>query len=161
MFQTNLKVQELRQRGQNRAADRLEKKMFMDSRPAQLKKEFGMNDADAAAAAQREWDIQHPDRAGTIRGAWSVPGVSGMDWLKNFDKLPSALMPRNNDAPSALDWVKGKKTAKAADAAVAPGFQASAGQDVGQLLRNIYEVLKEKLPAAGPVADQLKPKKAA
>lgn len=160
MFQDNLKVQELRQRGQNRAADRLEKKMFMDSRPAQLQKEFNMNPADAAAAAQREWDIQHPDRAGTIYGAKSAPGVSGMDWLKNKDKNPGKLTPRNDDAPSALDWVKGGKQSKAAGPAAAAGFQAAAGQDVGLLLRNIFEVLKEKLPGAGPVADQLNPKKA-
>ena len=154
-FEGNLKVQELRQRGQGRAADRLEKKMFMDSRPAQLKKDFGMNDADAAAAAQREWDIQHPDRAGTIRGAKSQPTVSGLDWLKNKDKNPGKLTPRN-DEPSALDWVKGRGVGKAAGAA-APAMPAASAQDPNQWLRSIYEVLKEKLSPPGPVANQLKP----
>ncbi len=154
-FEGNLKVQELRQRGQGRAADRLEKKMFMDSRPAQLKKEFGMNDADAAEAARREWDIQHPDRAGTIRGAKSQPAVNGLDWLKNKDKNPGKLTPRN-DEPSALDWVKGRGVGKAAGAA-APAMPAASAQDPNQWLRSIYEVLKEKLSPPGPVANQLKP----
>ena len=185
MFEGNLKIQELRQRGQGRAADRLEKKMFMDTRPAQLQKEFNMNPADAAKAAQREWDIQHPDRAGTIRGARQSEAIgfggidgaknapSALDWLNRGtpatdmqrpygyqkDKNPGKLMPAN-DAPSALDWVKGGRQSKAAAPAAAAGFQAAAGQEVGQLLRNIFEVLKEKLPGAGPVADQLNPKKA-
>lgn len=154
-FEGNLKVQELRQRGQGRAADRLERKMFMDSRPAQLKKEFGMNDADAAEAAQREWDIQHPDRSGTIRGAKSAPTVSGLDWLKNKDRNPGKLTPRNDDAPSALDWVKGKGVGKAMGAA--PGAPAASAQDPNQWLRSIYEVLREKLSPPGPVANQLKP----
>jgi hypothetical protein len=153
-FEGNLKVQELRQRGQGRAADRLEKKMFMENRPAQLQKEFNMNPADAAAAAQREWDIQHPDRAGTIRGAKSQPTVSGLDWLKNKDRNPGKLTPRN-DEPSALDWVKGKGVGKAMGAA--PGAPAASAQDPNQWLRSIYEVLKEKLNPPGPVADQLKP----
>jgi hypothetical protein len=153
-FEGNLKVQELRQRGQGRAADRLEKKMFMENRPAQLQKEFNMNPADAAAAAQREWDIQHPDRAGTIRGAKSAPTVSGLDWLKNKDRNPGKLMPRN-DEPSALDWVKGKGVGKAMGAA--PGAPAASAQDPNQWLRSIYEVLREKLNPPGPVADQLKP----
>ena len=154
-FEGNLKVQELRQRGQNRAADRLEKKTFMDSRPAQLKKEFGMNDADAAEAARREWDVQHPDRAGTIRGAKSQPTVSGLDWLKNKDKNPGKLTPRN-DEPSALDWVKGRGVGNAPGAA-APAMPAASAQDPNQWLRSIYEVLKEKLSPPGPVANQLKP----
>lgn len=154
-FEGNLKVQELRQRGQGRAADRLEKKMFMDSRPAQLQKDFGMNAADAAAAAQREWDVQHPDRGGTIRGAKSQPTVNGLDWLKNKDKNPGKLTPRN-DEPSALDWVKGRGVGKAAGAA-APAMPAASAQDPNQWLRSIYEVLKEKLNPPGPVANQLKP----
>ena len=155
MFEGNLKVQELRQRGQGRAADRLEKKMFMDSRPAQLQKDFGMNAADAADAARREWEIQHPDKAGTIHGAKSAPSVSGLDWLKNKDRNPGKLTPRN-DEPSALDWVKGRGVGKAAGAA-APAMPAASAQDPNQWLRSIYEVLKEKLSPPGPVANQLKP----
>lgn len=155
MFEGNLQVQELRGKGKHRAADRLEKKMFLENRPAQLQKEFNMNPADAASAAQREWDIQRPDKAGTIRGAKSQPTVSGLDWLKNKDKNPGKLMPRN-DEPSALDWVKGRGVGKAAGAA-APAMPAASAQDPNQWLRSIYEVLKEKLSPPGPVANQLKP----
>ena len=154
-FEGNLQVQELRGKGKHRAADRLEKQLFMESRPAQLQKDFNMNPADAAAAAQREWDVQHPDKAGTIRGAKSQPTVNGIDWLKNKDRNPGKLTPRN-DEPSALDWVKGRGVGKAAGAA-APAMPAASAQDPNQWLRSIYEVLKEKLSPPGPVANQLKP----
>jgi hypothetical protein len=154
-FEGNLQVQELRGKGKHRAADRLEKKMFLENRPAQLQKEFNMNPADAASAAQREWDIQHPDRAGTIRGAKSQPTVNGLDWLKNKDRNPGKLTPRN-DEPSALDWVNGRGVGKAKGAA-APAMPAASAQDPNQWLRSIYEVLKEKLNPPGPVANQLKP----
>jgi hypothetical protein len=145
IFEGNLKVQELRQRGQGRAADRLERKNFMDSRPGQLQKEFGMPRADAAKAAEREWNVQHPDRAGTIRGARQSEAIgfcgldgaknapSALDWVKGGtyakvlkqgeilnqqDRNPGKMMPVN-DGPSALDWVKGGRQSKAAAPAAA------------------------------------------
>jgi hypothetical protein len=183
MFEGSLKVQELRNRGQNRAANRLERKNFMDSRPKQLQKEFGMNAADAAKSAEREWNVQHPDRAGTIRGARQSEAIgfgglddaknapSALDWVKGGtyakvlkqrellnqqDKNPGKMMP-GNDGPSALDWVKGGRQSKAAAPAAASGFQAAGGEETGKLLRGIYDVLKAKLPGDGPVANQLKP----
>ena len=44
--------------------------------------------------------------------------------------------------------------------AAAPGAQLPATQDTGQLLRFIYDVLKERLPGPGPVSGQLNPKNA-
>ena len=182
-FEGNLKVQELRQRGQNRAADRLERKNFMDSRPGQLQKEFGMPAADAQKAAEREWNVQHPDRAGTIRGARQSEAIgfgglddaknapSALDWAKRGtyarvlkqreilnqqDKNPGKLMPRT-EGPATFEGDTGVKAVKKNAPAAAAGFQAAAGQEVGQLLRNIYEVLREKLSPPGPVANQLKP----
>ena len=153
-FSRNLNVQELRSKGRHRAADRLEKKYFFDNRPDELKKEFGMNDADARAVAQREWDAQHP---GKIKGATAPQEGTGLDWMRARDRTSSEYDKLQN-APRPYYWGERKtaKEAKVAEAAANPSNQG--WEEVGRGLRNIYEVLQNKLGAPnGTVGNQLKP----
>jgi hypothetical protein len=152
IFEGSLEVQELRAKGRHRAADRLEKKQFLQNRPEQLQKEFGMDKWDAASVAEREWDAQHPT-PGKIKGAWAPQKSLGLGgWMSEseYDKLQNA--PR----PAYWDERKTSKEAKVAEAAAVPGAQG--WEDVGRGLRNIYEVLQNKLGAPnGTVGNQLKP----
>jgi chemotaxis protein histidine kinase CheA len=155
-FEGNLEVQELRAKGRHRAADRLEKKLFLGSRPKQLEKEFGMGAAQAAEVAQREWDAQHPV-PGKIKGATAPQQGTGFDWFTGGSSRPSEYDKLQN-SPRPAYWSERQtaKEAKVAEAAANPSNQG--WEEVGRGLRNIYEVLQNKLGAPnGTVGNQLKP----
>jgi hypothetical protein len=155
-FEGNLEVQELRAKGRHRAADRLEKKLFLGARPEQLKKEFGMTDEQATEAAQREWEAQHPT-PGRIKGATAPQQGTGFDWFTGGSSRPSEYDKLQN-APRPAYWSERQtaKEAKVAEAAANPSNQG--WEEVGRGLRNIYEVLQNKLGAPnGTVGNQLKP----
>jgi hypothetical protein len=148
-FEGNLEVQELRAKGRHRAADRLEKKLFLGSRPKQLEKEFGMGPADAEDTALREWEAQHPT-PGKIKGATVPQQGYGFGFSGTYDKL------QNSPRPAYWSERQTSKEAKVAEAAGAPAAQG--WEEVGRGLRNIYEVLQNKLGAPnGTVGNQLKP----
>lgn len=154
-FEGNLEVQELRAKGRHRAADRLEKKLFLGSRPKQLEKEFGMRPAEAEDTALREWEAQHPV-PGRIKGATAPQQGSGFSWFIG-EKGPSEYDKLQN-APRPAYWGERQtsKEAKVAEAAANPSNQG--WEEVGRGLRNIYEVLQNKLGAPnGTVGNQLKP----
>lgn len=156
IFEGSLEVQELRAKGRHRAADRLEKKQFLRNRPEQLQKEFGMGAGEAEEVAKREWDAQHPV-PGRIKGATAPQERSGLDYLRGRSTMPSEYDKFQN-SPRPAYWAERQtsKEAKVAEAAAVPGAQG--WEEVGRGLRNIYEVLQNKLGSPnGTVGNQLKP----
>jgi len=179
--QQALDVLRLRASGRNKQADRLEQKQETARRSQELQ-DAGMDPAQATKMAEEEAQLKKTKESGRrknyrgesttgFRGLaandelarrydlkplneeWVFPGL---DQMKNKDRNPGKLMPKA-DAPTTFKGVIDTGTVKKNTPASAPGLPSASGQDTGQLLRFIYDVLKERLPAAGSVANQLKP----
>ena len=180
--QQSLDVLRLRAAGRNKQADKLEQQQETARRSKELE-EAGMEPAAAAKMAKEEAQLKESmdkGRRSTYRGESPV-GFRGLkaneeladkndrtalneEWVfpgldANKDRNPGKLMPKQN-APTTFEGVIDTSTTKKNTPAAAPGAQLPATQDTGQLLRFIYDVLKERLPGPGPVSGQLNPKNA-